>query len=68
MMARDVFNIVNTIMNGDIKHSLVNLQKTNGDLHSPTMIMICMMVITVMIKMKQIQYYLMKVEKYGVGA
>jgi hypothetical protein len=65
-MARNVWNIVHIVMNRYVIHSLANLQKRNGDLHSLTMIMICMMVIIVIIKRKQIQYYLMKVGKYEV--
>jgi len=57
-MAHDVWSIVHTVMNGDMIHTRVNLRKNNGDPCSSTMIMICMMVITVMIKKKQNQYYL----------
>jgi hypothetical protein len=54
LMAQNVWNIVHTVMNGDMIHSHMNLQKINGDLLSLTMIMICMMVITMMIKRKHI--------------
>jgi hypothetical protein len=54
LMAQNVWNIVHTVMNWDMIHSHMNLQKINGDLLSLTMIMICMMVITMMIKRKQI--------------